>query len=221
MEYIETGIGTRPSHKFEQYATGSADYAALPPATSDEHKLRYMLEVYVDDFISLVIPTTQEHLRHVANAIMEGIHDVFPPDSDDDNNPILQKKLLKDEGRYMLLKTLLGFEFDGNAKTLWLEDAKQEKLLSTLHLWIRNASRGTGAIPFKQFETIVAKLRHAFTAIPVGVGLLSLCNCILAQKSQIVWLSRHKHLLASIRGCHTLLWESTKNPTWCRELVSG
>jgi hypothetical protein len=78
-----------------------------------------------------------------------------------------------------------------------------------------------GAILFKQFETIVAKLRHAFTAIPAGVGLLSPCNCILAQKPQIDWLSRHKHLLAGIRGCRTLLWESTKNPTWCRELVSG
>ncbi len=187
-EYMETGIGTRPSHKFEEYATGSADYVALPLASSDKHKLRYMLEVYVNDFISLVIPTAQEHLGHVANTILEGIHNVFPPDSNDDNDPILQQKLRKDEGRYMLLKALLGFKFDGNAKTLWLEDAKREKLLSTLHSWIRNASRGTGAILFKQFKTIVAKLRHAFTAIPAGVGLLSPCNCILDQKSQIVWL---------------------------------
>jgi len=86
----------------------------------------------------------------------------------------------------MLLKTLLGFDFDGNAKTLLLEDAKREKLLSILHSWLWNASRGTGAIPFKQFETVVAKLRHAFTAIPAGVGLLSPCNRILAQKPNIV-----------------------------------
>jgi hypothetical protein len=37
-----------------------------------------MLEVYVDDFVKLVIPTSQEHLQHMANAIMKGIHDVFP-----------------------------------------------------------------------------------------------------------------------------------------------
>jgi hypothetical protein len=220
-DYIKTKIGTRPCHKFERYATGLKDYEALPMATRGKPKLRYMLEVYVDDFISLVIPTLQEHLRHVANAILEGIHNVFPPDSNDDNNPILQKKLLKDEGQYLLLKTLLGFEFDGNVKTIWLEDAKQEKLLATLQSWIQNALRRTGAIPFKQFEMILAKLRHAFTAIPVGVGLLSPCNWILAQKPKIVWLSRHKHLLANIRGCRTLLRESTKDPTWCRELVSG
>jgi hypothetical protein len=221
LDYIKTGIGMRPCHKFEHYATGLKDYEVLPPATRGKPKLWYMLEVYVDDFISLVIPTSQEHLRHVANAILEGIHNVFPPDSNDNNDPILQKKLLKDEGQYLLLKTLLGFEFDGNAKTMWLEDAKQEKLLATLQSWIRNASQGTGAIPFKQFKTIVAKLWHAFTAIPAGVGLLSPCNRILAQKPKIVWLSRHKHLLANIRGCRTLLWESTKDPTWCRELVSG
>jgi hypothetical protein len=49
LEYIETGIGTRPSHKFEHFAMGSADYAALPQATGNKHQLRYMLKVYVDD----------------------------------------------------------------------------------------------------------------------------------------------------------------------------
>ncbi len=102
----------------------------------------------------------QEQLRHVANAILEGIHDVFRPDDDADNDPISRKKLLKDKGRYSLLKTLLGFEFDRNAKTMWLEVAKCEKLLATLQSWIRKASRGAGSIPFKQCETIVAKLRH-------------------------------------------------------------
>jgi hypothetical protein len=147
----------------------------------------------------------QEQLRHVANAILEGIHDVFPPDNDGDNDPISRKKLLKDKGRYSLLKTLLGFEYDGNAKTMWLEVVKCKKLLATLQSWIRNASRGAGGILFKQFETIVAKLRHAFTAILAGVGLLSPFNRILAQKPNIVWLSWHKHLLANIRGCRTLL----------------
>jgi hypothetical protein len=75
---------------------------------------------------------------------------------------------------------------------MWLEDAKREKLLATLQSWIRRASRGMGAIPFKQFETIAVKLRHAFTAIPAGVGLLSPFNRILAKKPKIVWLTWHK-----------------------------
>jgi hypothetical protein len=79
--YIETGIGTRPCHKFEQYATGSLDYNKLPAIARGDSILRYLLEVYINGFISIVIPTSQAQLRHVANAILEGIHDVFPPDS--------------------------------------------------------------------------------------------------------------------------------------------
>ena len=55
---------------------------------------------YVDDFMSLVIPVSRDQLRHVATAVMTGIHDVFPPDPGDGNDPISEKKLAKDEGCY-------------------------------------------------------------------------------------------------------------------------
>jgi hypothetical protein len=178
-----------------------------------------MLEVYVDDFVNLIIPTSQEHLWHKANTIMEGIHDVSPPGQDDSNNPILEKKLLKKEGQYAALKTILGFNFDRVAKTLWLEEAKHEKLPTTLHGWMRAAVWGSGGIPFKEFETTLAKLRHAFTAIPAGVGLLPPCNRILATKPKVVWLDRNKQVFVSIKGCPTLLRESTKRiPTGAESL---
>ena len=72
--------------------------------------------------MSLVIPTTVTQLQHVATAIMQGIHDVFPEDANDSNDPISLKKLQKGEGKYCTKKCLLGFEFDGEAKTMWLED---------------------------------------------------------------------------------------------------
>jgi hypothetical protein len=109
-----------------------------------------MVEVYVDDFMSLVIPVSQEQLRHVAAAIMTGIHDVFPPnDEDDSDDPISEKKLKQLEAQYATLKTLLGFHFDGITKTMWLESAKRKKLLTILRGWIRTGHRGTAGIPFK------------------------------------------------------------------------
>ncbi len=63
--------------------------------------------------MSIVIPTSREQLKHVAAAVMTGIHDVFPADVVDGNNPISEKKLKKGEGQYSLFKTLLGFDFDG------------------------------------------------------------------------------------------------------------
>jgi hypothetical protein len=114
MNYVNTKIGSLPTHKFTHYTRGDADATQLPTnATQQGTALWYSIEVYVDDFISIVIPTSQEQLDHVADAIMQGIHDVFPADIVDINNPISEKKLKKGEGQYSTFKTLLGFDFDG------------------------------------------------------------------------------------------------------------
>jgi hypothetical protein len=55
---------------------------------------------------------------------MTGIHDVFPPDANDNNDPISEKKLRAQEGLYSMRKMLLGFDFNSIAKTIWLEVAK-------------------------------------------------------------------------------------------------
>jgi hypothetical protein len=73
--------------------------------------------------MSIVIPTSQEQLEHVAMAVMTGIHDVFPANIIDADDPISEKKLLKGEGQYLLFKMLLGFDFDGKCKTMWLEES--------------------------------------------------------------------------------------------------
>jgi hypothetical protein len=55
-----------------------------------------MLEVYVDNFMNLIIPVSQEQIRHDAMAVMTGIHDVFLPDDIDNNNPISEKKIKRE-----------------------------------------------------------------------------------------------------------------------------
>ncbi len=64
---------------------------------------------------------------------MTRIHDVFLADKCDSNNPISEKKLLQLDREYSTTKTILGFEFDGDHKTLWLEEAKRAHLLTVLH----------------------------------------------------------------------------------------
>ena len=105
-----------------------------------------------------------------ANAIMHGIHDVFPPDDDDNKDPISEKKIKKVKGLYDIKKTLLGFDFDGDAKTMWLELAKQEKLLTILKGWIRTGKQGSIGIPFSYYESTILKIRHAFKSIPGSAG---------------------------------------------------
>ena len=98
------------------------------------------------------------------------------------------KKLRQGEGKWMLEKEMLGFVFDGDKKTLWLDEEKRNVLLTVLKGWVR-ASRGTcHGIPFSEFESVVAKVRHAFIAIPAGRGLLSPLNAVIRVEPPAVYL---------------------------------
>ncbi len=66
----------------------------------------YMVELYIDDFMNLVILVSQDQFRHVGNAVMHSTHDIFPPEIIDSNDPISEKKLGKGEGGQMRLKKL-------------------------------------------------------------------------------------------------------------------
>jgi hypothetical protein len=221
MDYMNTRVGSLPSHKFTHYTRGD-DEATLLPETNvyQGTTLRYNVEVYVDDVMSIVIPTSKAQLVHVANAVMRGIHDVFPACIIDSNDPISEKKLKKGEAQYSTLKTLLGFDFDGKRKTMWLEEEKRAKLLTTLKGWIRSGEHERG-IPFTEFESVTTKLRHAFIAVQGGKGFLSPCNRILRKRPTVVYMHRNAPLFSAIRDMRTILRESTTRPTRCKELVAG
>ena len=101
-------------------------------------------------------------------------------------------------GEYATTKTILGFELDRIVITIWLEEAKRAYLLTALKQWVRLAQSSTIGIEFKEFESIVAKIRHAFTAIPAGRGLLSPCNKILQKKTSMIYLHQNSILLAGM-----------------------
>jgi hypothetical protein len=143
--------------------------------------------------MSLVIPTSCEQFDHIETAVMTGIHDVFPTNIIDGNNQISEKKLLKGEGQYSQSKMLLGFDFDGQHKTIWLEEGKRAKILTMLHGWIRAGNHDQG-IPFQEFESVVGILGHAFTALLEGRGLLSPCNRLLRRQALVVYFHRNKPL---------------------------
>ena len=219
-QYIESPVGHTQAHKFEHH-TVTTEGGISPADGTREGVFKYVLEVYVDDFMSLVVPTAPGQLRHVANAVMKGIHDVFPEDSDDEADPISLKKLRQGDGRYSTRKCILGFDFDGEGKTLWLEEEKRALLLTILHGWLRGSRRAQSGVPIKEFESVTAKLRHAFTAIPAGKGLLSPCNWVLRTRPEVVYFHSNKGLLQAISDARTLLRESTMKPTRCKELVAG
>jgi hypothetical protein len=150
---------------------------------------------------------------------MHGIHDVFPEDDNDSHEPISEKKLVKKEGCMSKRKTLLGFDFNGEDKTLWLEEGKRNQILTILHGWLHTTARGHHVISFKEFESVVVRLRHAFMALPTGLGLLLPCNAILRKQPKLIYMQRNKALREAIEMCHTLLRKFTKPRT--RPWVAG
>ena len=86
-------MGTLSNHKFVQHSAQGEESKSLPDTGSDN--LHYIIECFFDDFISLAIPTSQEQLRHVSNAVMKGVHDVFPSDTDDEEDSISPRKQKK------------------------------------------------------------------------------------------------------------------------------
>ena len=177
--------------------------------------------MYVDDYISLAIPRDKKDLVHVANAVLQGIHDVFPADNNDEEDPISLKKLKKLEAMWALHKDILGFTFDGVEKTIWLEEAKRDTLLTVMAGWLRASERTRAGIPFDEFQSVIAKLRHAFISIPSGKGLLSPCNSVMRKAPPVIYLHRNERLRLAVADCRTLLRESTLAPTKCTELVQG
>jgi len=218
VDYIETTIGSLPQHKFAHWAGATKTEVRKG---SNDTALRYVLEVYVDDFIACIIPTTQQQVEHVARGILHGIHDVFPPSEDDSKDPVSAKKIRKGDGTFAPTKCLLGFDFDGVNKTLWLEETNRASLLTILHQWIRGATKTRRGIPFSEFESVIAKLRHAFTALREGRGLLSPCNWIIQKRPKIVYLHRDSDLMEALKDIRTILRASTTQPTECKDIVAG
>jgi hypothetical protein len=73
----------------------------------DHNRCWHGLEVYVDNFMSIVIPTSRDQLEHVATAVMTGIHNMFPTNIIDGDEPI-SEKIWKVRGSTPLSKHSLG-----------------------------------------------------------------------------------------------------------------
>ena len=67
----------------------------LLPTTRKNSNLAYLLEVFINDYIPLAIPTSREQLVHITNVIMTDMHGVFPADSNDEEDTLSLKKIKK------------------------------------------------------------------------------------------------------------------------------
>ncbi len=83
---------------------------------------------------------------------------MFPPSNNNGKDPILAKKLQTGDGTFESKKCILSFNFNGNSKTIWLEEEKRAALLTILHQWLQGATKSKRGILFAEFKSVMAKL---------------------------------------------------------------
>ena len=79
--------------KFVKLTEVNTEFGDLPKSGILDDPFHYMLEVYMEYYIALAIPRSQYQLHNVANSAMTVIHDVLPPEKDDDEYAISHKEI--------------------------------------------------------------------------------------------------------------------------------
>ncbi|KAL7465644.1 hypothetical protein ACHAXS_005969 [Conticribra weissflogii] len=222
-DYAGRPVGSIPPHKFSAITETAPEFQLLPPTAPPGSKLRYVLEVYVNNYIALAMPVAQDQLRHVGQALMHRIHDVLPPNDDAAWDPILYKKLSKGEGIWMLEKEILGFMFNGEANhhTIWLSDKKRQLLITTITQWLQATWDVVRGIPFDEFRSTIYKIWHAFITMPAGPRLLALFDKVIAKEPPFVYLHRNALFCQTLQDAKEFLHHSISTPTKCLALIHG
>lgn len=111
-----------------------------PSLCSPSHNalLKYLMDkVFVHDFITIPIPSSQQQLDHLASSTMYDILNIFPPNVTALTDiPISDKKLTKGEGVWANVKDIFVMTFDGKYKTILHSADKWDNLIDTLRSWI-------------------------------------------------------------------------------------
>ena len=199
-------------------------HAWSPDTLQDRlQNLNYLFEVYVDDFIGLIQATDEGILRHHTRALFHAIHSVFPPASvtgHSGGDPISEKKLEEGEGIWAARKEILGWLFDGIARTIELPPKKVTKIEETITRILR-----TKSCTNTELQSLLGKLQHASLGIPGGRGLL----CPLYKKLDThthtirkhVSIPRDSHEYRLLYDFRALIHLVGSRPTHCAQLIAG
>jgi hypothetical protein len=177
--------------------------------------------VYVDDFINMATQNpSRTRLLAITRASMHAIHEVFPPPDvtghTEGKDPISLKKLQQGDARWETVKEVLGFLFDGAAKTVSLPPDKAANILKELERVLKKQM-----LPFKRFRSLLGKLRHVAIILPSLRGLFTPGNQILGQEPPRVSLSPTSPMRQMLKDMRALIQQLLIRPTHVRELVQG
>ena len=185
---------------------------------TDQRNFLSLIEVYIDDFIGVIQSTSKSELRQFSRRILDGITKVFPPPDLSGSkmaHPVSEKKLIED-GIWDTRKEILGWLFDGIARTIELPQAKCAEILLEL-----KAIRRLPKLEVKRFQKLHGRLQFATIAIPCGKPILGQLNRYMASASKHPGrkLLVTEDLQAILRDWSALIRLVGRRPTHVKELI--
>jgi hypothetical protein len=222
-----------PPHPLEDHTLNHPDPDFLrshfPPIESlDDPAIReqffHLFECFVDDYIALLQSTDADTLRHHSRALLHSIHQIFPPPTatgHEGEDPISHKKLITDgEGIWDTVKEILGWVFDGLARTMQLPTKKILSIRETIKTALR-----TNHIETKAFESLIGKCQHACLGIPGGRSLLPplyrALKAAQAQNKPTVQIHPKSPQFGALSDLRTFFKLLRDNPVQCQQLIPG
>jgi hypothetical protein len=205
-----------PAHCLEEYM-----HPAKSAKRSKSDSPGHGTYVYVDDFIGAAVENkTGTLLGRMTRGILHGIHSVFPPTAVTGHiggkDPISLKKLQRGDGQWHHEKELLGFEVNGNTKTVRISHAKSTDIIQEIRRILKKKR-----VQLKRYRRIVGKLRHVALIMPSTKGMFSPMNKALKYEPACIGLGKDSEVRAALLDLAVLVAELSTRATHVKELVPG
>ena len=177
-----------PFHVMEVFMTPSS----APPRqqiSPDVDRNWQMTAIFVDDYIlAAVEDRTGTRLLRMSRAALHTIHGLFPSPERlghlNGKDPISQKKLEAGDAQWAHIKEILGFVFDGKARTVHLTQRKASGIAEAAARLLKK-----NRAPLHKFQSVIGKLRHVTTILPAAwnvytakSGTARVADCDRAQR---------------------------------------
>jgi hypothetical protein len=218
MQALIDGGTVCPPHALDAYMDPSAPARRqTSPATERQWQ---MSAVFVDDYILAAVENPSGTLLQSAGrAALHTIHGLFPPPERSGHlggkDPISQKKLDAGDARWAQLKELLGFVFDGKARTVHLTQRKAAGIAEATARLLKKNRTG-----IHKFQSVVGKMRHVTTILPAARGLFTPLNRALRGEPTFVALSAKGEVRAALLDLRQLVLKLADRPTHVKEILT-
>ena len=194
--------------------------ASLPESEHDKCQFLSILEVYIDDFIGLIQSTDKTHLLRLSRTILSAITNVFPPPEITNSAmgpPVSVKKLIA-EGTWEVRKEILGWLFDGIARTIELPENKGRTIRTETKRLLRCKDK---RIHLREFQKVHGKLQFTAIAIPCGKPLLGPLDQAIAIAGQrnVIYVRMTDDIRLCLSDWIALIRQLGQRPTHVKELV--